>query len=63
VKCSLTMTFRYIGEDVDRQWEQHQIEKNDVGEKLTWESYRQLIYGFLEEENHQESDEEVISYK
>ncbi len=52
---------RYISEDVDRQWTQHNVEnKEDLG----WEEYRQLVYGFLDEDvedNH--VDDDTMSYK
>ncbi len=57
---------RYISEDVDRQWEQHN--RQDDGTTLTWDSYRELVYGFLDGEKHtaeedNELEDEQISYK
>ena len=52
---------RYISEDVDRQWSQHNIDQKDT---ITWEEYRKLVYGFLDEDaedNH--VDEDTISYQ
>lgn len=52
---------RYISEDVDRQWEQHNVDNKD---QIGWEEYRQLVYGFLDEDaedNHE--DDDTMSYK
>jgi Ca2+-binding EF-hand superfamily protein len=52
---------RYISEDVDRQWNQHNV---DNKENIGWQEYRQLVYGFLDEDtedNHVDSD--TLSYQ
>ena len=52
---------RYISEDVDRQWNQHNV---DNKETMSWEEYRTLVYGFLDEDlsdGHQ--DEDTITYQ
>ena len=57
------LILRYISEDVERQWKQHNVGEND---QLAWESYRELVYGFLDEEDKdadQEVAEEHMSYK
>lgn len=46
---------RYINEDVDRQWQQHNLGDND---KLSWETYRTMVYGFLDDETAPEGEEE-----
>ena len=38
---------RYISEDVDRQWAQHNLENKET---ITWAEYRKLVYGFLDED-------------
>ncbi|XP_072941475.1 calumenin-B [Epargyreus clarus] len=37
---------RYIDEDVDRHWKQHNPNNEDT---ISWESYRKNVYGFMEE--------------
>ena len=49
---------RYMSEDVEKQWAQHNHEGK---EELGWEEYRQLVYGFMDEEGADE--EESASYK
>jgi Ca2+-binding EF-hand superfamily protein len=53
---------RYISEDVDRQWNQHNPENE---EKIPWERYQKLVYGFLEsmDPSEAERDSEGFSYK
>ena len=52
---------RYISEDVDRQWTQHNVDNKD---KLTWDEYRQLVYGFLDEDlSDGHEDEDTITYQ
>lgn len=56
---------RYINEDVERQWGQYNLGDND---KLSWETYRQMVYGFLDDEKPEEGQEEAfkeeqLSYK
>ncbi|XP_050362663.1 calumenin-B [Nymphalis io] len=36
---------RYIEEDVDRHWKQHNPNNDDL---ITWETYRKNVYGFME---------------
>ncbi|XP_011296835.1 calumenin [Fopius arisanus] len=47
---------RYIRDDVDRQWKSHNPEDKDT---LPWESYKKLVYGFMDESDFQakENDE------
>lgn len=49
-------------EDVDRQWKQHNPENKD---KIVWEDYRKLVYGFLDsmDPNEADKDDEGFSYK
>ncbi|XP_013140701.1 PREDICTED: calumenin-B [Papilio polytes] len=42
---------RYIEEDVDRHWKQHNPEDNDV---LPWETYRKNVYSFMDEMDQRE---------
>jgi len=52
---------RYISEDVDRQWNQHNV---DNKETMSWEEYRTLVYGFLDEDlSDGHEDEDTISYQ
>jgi len=52
---------RYITEDVDRQWTQHNVEQKEA---FTWAEYRQLVYGFLDEDiEDNQVDEDTISYQ
>ncbi|KAH9643845.1 hypothetical protein HF086_018238 [Spodoptera exigua] len=37
---------RYINEDVDRHWRQHNPNNDDV---IPWETYRKNVYGFMDE--------------
>lgn len=58
---------RYIGDDVERQWKQHN-EQDEEKTELTWENYRTLVYGFLDDEKAEEGKEdefedEHASYK
>jgi len=51
---------RYVSEDVDRQWNQHNV---DQKETITWEEYRHLVYGFLDEDDEDNHiDEDTMSY-
>ena len=47
-----------MSEDVEKQWAQH---NHDGKEELGWEEYRQLVYGFMDEEGADQ--EEAASYK
>uniref|UniRef100_U5EW90 Reticulocalbin-3 n=1 Tax=Corethrella appendiculata TaxID=1370023 RepID=U5EW90_9DIPT len=53
---------RYINEDVDRQWRQHNPENN---EQIHWDAYRKNVYGFLDEMDPKdlEREDENFSYK
>lgn len=53
---------RYIVEDVDQQWKQQNPENNET---ITWEHYRKLIYGFLDnmDPGEAEKDQGTLSYK
>lgn len=51
---------RYIGDDVERQWESH---KQKGKETINWDEYRQNVYGFLDEEEEAEPEEHGFSYK
>ncbi|CAH2063160.1 unnamed protein product, partial [Iphiclides podalirius] len=42
---------RYIEEDVDRHWKQHNPENNDL---IPWETYRKNVYGFMDEMDEKE---------
>jgi len=41
---------RYVGEDVEKQWNQHVKEGKEVVE---WDEYRKTIYGFVEDEEEE----------
>ena len=38
---------RYITDDVQRQWNNHNPKNN---EKLMWEEYKNVVYGFMDSE-------------
>ena len=42
---------RYVHEDVERQWNQHNPENKDT---VDWAEYRNIVYGFMDEEDEQE---------
>ncbi|KAG8267162.1 hypothetical protein J6590_057001 [Homalodisca vitripennis] len=52
---------RYILDDVDRQWKTHNPEDK---EKISWEEYKKMLYGFMDDmdASEQEKDEEGFSY-
>lgn len=53
---------RYILEDVDRQWKQHNA---DDKESVAWEDYKKMVYGFLDSMTSDEinKDDEGFSYQ
>lgn len=53
---------RYILDDVDRQWKQHNPENKET---ISWEEYKKMVYGFLDEmdPNETDQDDEGFSYK
>lgn len=54
---------RYVSDDVERQWTQHNPDGKD---EIKWEEYRQLVYGFLDDEEANkdpEEDDDSFSYK
>lgn len=53
---------RYITEDVERQWKQYNPEEKD---KITWDEYQKLVYGFLDKMDPAEidKDSEGFSYR
>lgn len=53
---------RYISEDVERQWKQYNPEGID---KLAWDTYQKLVYGFLDtmDAAELEKNAEGFSYK
>lgn len=54
---------RYIMEDVDRQWKAH---NPDGKETITWEEYKKMVYGFMDDMEPSELEnnaEEGFSYK
>ena len=51
---------RYIGEDVERQWESH---KPDTKDTVNWGEYRHNVYGFLDEEDSDQEEEHGFSYQ
>lgn len=53
---------RYIDEDVDRQWKQHNPDGNAT---ITWEAYRRDVYGFMDglTKEEKEHEENGISYQ
>ncbi|XP_067132074.1 calumenin-A-like [Centruroides vittatus] len=51
---------RYIRNDVERQWKAH---NPDDKQMLTWEDYKNITYGNLDETDDDPQDENAISYK
>ncbi|XP_075234695.1 calumenin B scf [Lycorma delicatula] len=53
---------RYIVDDVERQWKTHNPEAK---EKISWEEYKKMLYGFMDDMDTNELDkgDEGISYK
>jgi len=51
---------RYIADDVKRQWDSH---KKEDGDTISWEEYRENVYGFLDDEPEEPQDEGGFSYK
>lgn len=45
---------KYVEEDVDRQWKDYGM---DAQGKLSWEAYRQKVFGFVEQEKPREGAE------
>ncbi|XP_066599814.1 calumenin-B [Prorops nasuta] len=51
---------RYIRNDVERQWKTH---NPDDKEKLSWEEYRNMVYGHIDDiESEDKLDKESLSY-
>lgn len=50
---------RYIRDDVERQWKSH---NPDDKEKIIWEEYRKMIYGFLDDKDLDTTDKQDESY-
>ncbi|XP_039963712.1 calumenin-B [Bactrocera tryoni] len=53
---------RYIDEDVNRTWKMHNPDNNDT---ISWEVYRDNVYGFLDtmDKEEIENDEHSMSFK
>lgn len=53
---------RYIDDDVNRQWKQHNPDNNET---IHWETYRKTVYGFMDEMDPNDLDKEDngFSYK
>ena len=58
--CSLIFVIRYIGEDVERQWESHKPESKET---VNWGEYRHNVYGFLDDEDGGDQEEQGFSYQ
>lgn len=52
---------RYVHDDVERQWQQHNPEKNET---ISWPEYKKAVYGFMDEMDAKDLDldEGGISY-
>lgn len=46
---------RYIRDDIDRQWKTHNTENKD---KITWDEYRNMVYGFTDDGDDEPGDQE-----
>uniref|UniRef100_A0A1W7R9T7 Reticulocalbin-3 n=1 Tax=Hadrurus spadix TaxID=141984 RepID=A0A1W7R9T7_9SCOR len=51
---------RYIMDDVERQWKAHNPEEQDM---LTWDDYKNITYGFMDEVTDVADDENGVTYK
>lgn len=53
---------RYIDDDVERQWRQH---NPDNDEHINWETYRKAVYGFMDDMDPKdiEKEDDNFSYK
>ncbi|KAF2905300.1 hypothetical protein ILUMI_00874 [Ignelater luminosus] len=54
---------RYINEDVERQWKQHNSDSSQ--DTISWADYKKMVYGFLDnmDANDANKDDEGFSYK
>ncbi|XP_058804085.1 calumenin [Phymastichus coffea] len=50
---------RYIRDDVERQWRSH---NPDDKEKISWDEYRRMIYGFLDDKDSETIDKKDENY-
>jgi len=55
-----TTQARYIDEDTEKQWETNKAEDKDT---INWEEYRNAIYGFLDNSDMADDEENGFSYK
>ncbi|KAF8774001.1 Calumenin like protein [Argiope bruennichi] len=51
---------KYILDDVNRQWETHNEAKKDT---LDWETYKKVTYSFIDEDQGQDDDPDIKTYK
>ncbi|XP_063233264.1 calumenin [Bacillus rossius redtenbacheri] len=53
---------KYVTDDIQRQWQSHNPEGKD---KITWDEYKQRVYGFMDDLDPKEleKDEEGFSYQ
>jgi Ca2+-binding EF-hand superfamily protein len=49
---------RYIIDDVERHWKAHNPENK---EKLSWEEYKKMVYGFMDGKKTIITDDKIIS--
>jgi len=50
---------RYIADDVKKQWDTHNVDKT---EEMTWETYKEAVYGFLKDMDAAELQEDGATY-
>ncbi|KAJ8674995.1 hypothetical protein QAD02_010781 [Eretmocerus hayati] len=50
---------RYLRDDVERQWKSHNTKDKD---KITWNEYKEMIYGFLDDSEDLKAEDERYSY-
>jgi hypothetical protein len=48
---------RYITDDVERQWKAHNPENK---EKLSWEEYKRMVYGFMDGKKTVITDDKIF---
>jgi Ca2+-binding EF-hand superfamily protein len=49
---------RYIVDDVERQWKAHNPENK---EKISWDEYKKMVYGFMDGKNTVISGDKIFS--
>lgn len=51
---------KYVSDDIDRQWLAINPEKKET---IEWDSYKKLTYSFMDEENYDDDENDIKTYK